>query len=78
MAGSALRRFIGVPGQAGRGTIVATGFAGLHDREGMFQLLDGAYGEKPAQLCFLPVEPKFDPFRKDPKFSTFLHRLNLA
>lgn len=49
--------------------------AGLDDRILMFDLLETAYRLHEGSLVFLDVEPIFDPYRRDPKFTAFLSKL---
>ena len=48
--------------------------AGLGDANGVFAWLEKAYGVRDANLVFLPVDPKMDPFRADPRFQALLDR----
>jgi DNA-binding winged helix-turn-helix (wHTH) protein/TolB-like protein/Tfp pilus assembly protein PilF len=48
--------------------------AGLGDANGVFAWLEKAYGVRDANLVFLPVDPKMDPFRADPRFQSLLDR----
>jgi len=49
-------------------------FAGLGDADGLFDALERAYAVRDANLVFLPVDPKLDPFRDDPRFRHLLER----
>jgi hypothetical protein len=40
----------------------------------MFEWLDRGYAARAVHLVFLPVDPKWDPFRKDPRFQALLAR----
>jgi hypothetical protein len=48
--------------------------AGLQDANGVFAALEKAYAVHDVNLVFLPVDPKMDPFRTDPRFQTLLDR----
>jgi TolB-like protein/DNA-binding winged helix-turn-helix (wHTH) protein/Flp pilus assembly protein TadD len=48
--------------------------AGLGDREAVFASLDRAYEARDVHLIFLPVDPKWDPYRGDPRFAALLAR----
>lgn len=48
--------------------------AGLGDREGVFEALDAAYAARDVHLVFLPVDPKWDEYRTDLRFTALLER----
>jgi Flp pilus assembly protein TadD len=48
--------------------------AGLGEREPVFEWLDKAYAARDVHLIYLPVDPKWDPYRADPRFSALLAR----
>jgi tetratricopeptide (TPR) repeat protein len=58
-----------VPGYA-----IALVQAGLGDREAMLASLDTALAAHDVHLVFLPVDPKWDFYRTDPRFSALLGR----
>jgi len=53
---------------------VAVVNAGLGDADGVFAALEKAYAVRDVSLVFLPVDPKMDPFRSDPRFQALLDR----
>jgi TolB-like protein/DNA-binding winged helix-turn-helix (wHTH) protein/Tfp pilus assembly protein PilF len=52
--------------------------AGLGEGEAMFEWLAKAYDARDVHLIFLPVDPKWDPFRVDPRFQALLTRCGFA
>ena len=48
--------------------------AGLGQGNVAFDWLDKAYAARDVHLIFLPVDPKWDPYRADPRFEAFLAR----
>jgi TolB-like protein/cytochrome c-type biogenesis protein CcmH/NrfG len=48
--------------------------AGLEERDAVFARLDEAYEVRDVHLIFLPVDPKWDPYRDDPRFQSLLKR----
>ena len=53
---------------------IAAVHAGLGDAQGVFAWLEKAYSVRDVNLVFLPVDPKMDPFRADPRFQALLDR----
>lgn len=49
-------------------------YAGLGDREAVFNALELAYGARDVHLIFLPVDMKWDPYRADPRFAELIAR----
>jgi tetratricopeptide (TPR) repeat protein len=52
--------------------------AGLGEREAVFGWLDRAYGARDVHLMFLPVDPKWDDYRQDPRFLALLSRCGFS
>jgi TolB-like protein/DNA-binding winged helix-turn-helix (wHTH) protein/Flp pilus assembly protein TadD len=48
--------------------------AGLGDRDDVFAWLDKAFAVHDVHLMYLPVDPKWDPYRDDPRFRALLER----
>jgi TolB-like protein/DNA-binding winged helix-turn-helix (wHTH) protein/Flp pilus assembly protein TadD len=48
--------------------------AGLGEREAVFAWLEKAYAARDIHLIYLPVDPKFDLYRKDPRFQALVAR----
>jgi TolB-like protein/Tfp pilus assembly protein PilF len=48
--------------------------AGLEERDDALRWLDRACEARDVHLLFLPVDPKWDPFRNDPRFAAILKR----
>jgi tetratricopeptide (TPR) repeat protein len=53
---------------------IALGHAGLGDQETAFDCLNRAYEARDVHLIFLPVDPKWDTYRTDPRFENLLQR----
>jgi Flp pilus assembly protein TadD len=51
--------------------------AGLNEPDDSFEWLDRAFDLHDVHLIFLPVDPKWDPFRADPRFAALLNRAGL-
>jgi len=49
--------------------------AGLNHREDALQWLELALEARDVHLVFLTVDPKWDPFRDDPRFMDLLRRI---
>ena len=56
---------------------IAAIYAGLGDRERMFQYLDAAYGEHSHWLVWLKRDPRWDKFRADPRFENLVSKVGL-
>jgi len=51
--------------------------AGLEERDVVFEWLERAYDVRDVHVVFLPVDPKWDPHRGDPRFQDLLARAGL-
>jgi TolB-like protein/DNA-binding winged helix-turn-helix (wHTH) protein/tetratricopeptide (TPR) repeat protein len=52
--------------------------AGLDERDAVFAWLERAYAARDVHLMFLTVDPKWDPYRADPRFIDLLARCGFA
>jgi TolB-like protein/DNA-binding winged helix-turn-helix (wHTH) protein/Tfp pilus assembly protein PilF len=52
--------------------------AGLGERDLAFELLDRAFSARDVHLIFLPVDPKWDEYRQDPRFAALLSRCGFS
>lgn len=50
-------------------------YAGLGERDEMFRWLEKGYEDRDISLTFIKVEPRWDPYRDDPRFVDLLHRV---
>jgi serine/threonine-protein kinase len=57
--------------------ILATVYGALGEKKIAFELLDKAYSERDNILCYLKVDPIYDPLRSDPRFSALLRKIGL-
>jgi hypothetical protein len=48
--------------------------AGLGERDAVFEWLGKAYDARDVHLIYLPVDPKWDPYRADPRFGALVAR----
>ena len=48
--------------------------AGLGEWDAVFEWLDKAYAARDVHLIYLPVDPKWDSYRADPRFVALLAR----
>ena len=53
-------------------------YAGMGDKEKLFNCVQEAFTERSNSLVALKVDPMYDPFRKDPRFQPLLRRVGLA
>lgn len=51
--------------------------AGLDDRSGVINRLEGAFEERYDRLIYLKVDPIFDCVKNDPKFQRLIQRIGL-
>ena len=57
---------------------LALAHLGLGNRDAAFALLEKACTDREPAVINLKVEPRFDPLRRDPRYSALLRRLHLA
>ena len=55
---------------------IALVHAGLGEPDAVFEWLDKAYDARDIHLIYLPVDPKWDPYRADARFTALLARCN--
>ena len=48
--------------------------AGLGERDAVFTSLDNAFAVHDVHLMYLPVDPKWDPYRDDPRFKALVDK----
>lgn len=65
-------------GQVDFPVALALAYAGMGDKEKLFNCLQEAFAERSNSLVALRVDPMYDPFRTDPHFQAFLRRVGLA
>ena len=53
---------------------MALGYLGLQEADAMFEWLDRAYDARDVHLVFAPVDPKWDPYRGEPRFQDVIRR----
>jgi len=64
-------------GQYASSYAIAAIYAGLGDRERVFQYLDAAHREHSHWLLWLKRDPRWDPFRADPRFESLVRKVGL-
>jgi TolB-like protein/Flp pilus assembly protein TadD len=52
--------------------------AGLGEREKALEWLERAVEVRDVHMCFPPIDPKWDPFRSDPRFQALLRRCGFS
>jgi tetratricopeptide (TPR) repeat protein len=57
---------------------VAQVYAGLGEKDKTFEWLEKGIERKDEEMTWLGVDPRFDGFRSDPRFTDLLRRMNLA
>ena len=53
-------------------------YAGLNQIDSALAWLQRAYEERSSWMSYLKVEPRLDPLRSDPRFTTLLRNVGLA
>jgi hypothetical protein len=53
---------------------IALGYLGLRQVDRVFQWLGRAYDARDVHLVFAPVDPKWDPYRSEPRFEEVMSR----
>jgi TolB-like protein len=56
---------------------LATVYVGLNMPDSAFRALEDAYAGRAYGLVFMPVDPRFDPIRSDPRYRDLLRRIGL-
>ncbi len=57
---------------------IAEVYAGLGDRERMFEWLERAYEDRDEGLLLVVLDPKFESFRDDRRFQDLVRRVQLG
>ena len=57
--------------------LIAYIYIALGDKDEAFAWMDRARQERSGLICWLQIEPKFDPIRSDPRFANLVHRMGL-
>jgi tetratricopeptide (TPR) repeat protein len=57
---------------------IAMIYAGLGEKDRVFEMLEKAYEDRDVRMVFLKIEPKWDVYRTDPRFASLLERVGLA
>jgi TolB-like protein/DNA-binding winged helix-turn-helix (wHTH) protein/Flp pilus assembly protein TadD len=57
---------------------IALVYAGLGDRDAVFEWLERGYGARDVHMMFLTVDVKWDPYRSDPRFQDLLARCGFS
>jgi tetratricopeptide (TPR) repeat protein len=57
--------------------LIAYIYIALGDKDEAFAWMDKAYRERSGMICWLQIEPKFDPLRSDPRFVELVRRMGL-
>ena len=56
---------------------IAVTYAGLDDKERVFEWLNKAYEEHSAFMVYMNSDPRLKPLRPEPRFRDLLHRMGL-
>ena len=57
--------------------LIAYIYIALGNKDEAFAWMDRARQERSGMICWLQIEPKFDPIRSDPRFANLVHRMGL-
>ncbi|MEW6213193.1 MAG: winged helix-turn-helix domain-containing protein [Acidobacteriota bacterium] len=57
---------------------IALVYAGLGEKDEMFEWLEKAYEDRDISLTFIKVEPRWDPYRADPRFENLMKRVGFS
>ena len=57
---------------------IAIAHAATGERDAVFEWLERAYAARDVHLMFLPVDPKWDDYRQDPRFVALLSRCGFS
>ena len=55
--------------------VIAKAYLDLGERDKAFAELNKAYENRISSLCWLKVEPQFDPLRSDPRYQELLRKM---
>ena len=53
-------------------------YAGLGEKDPVFEWLEKGYEERDVRMAFLKIKPRWDTYRTDLRFASLLNRVGLA